>query len=116
MFPCIRSRRGGFTLIEIMIVVAIIGVLLSVAMASFTKARENSRLKSCLKNMQVISWAKEQYAIEAGKSDGDPVVITDLVPVYIRHDPECPASGTYTPMPIGEDVDCTIVGHDPSSL
>ena len=112
MFPCMRNRRGGFTLIEIMIVVVIIGVLLSVATASFTKARDNSRLKSCLKNMQVISWAKEQYAIEAGKSDGDPAVITDLVPIYIRKDPECPASGVYTPMPIGQNVDCTFVGHD----
>ena len=111
MLPFARSRRGGFTLIEIMIAVVIIGVLLSVAMPGFTKARDNSRLKSCLKNLQVISWAKEQYAIEAGKSDGDPAVITDLVPVYIKHDPECPAKGVYTPMPIGEDVDCTIEGH-----
>ena len=112
MFPCMRSRRGGFTLIEIMIVVVIIGVLLSVAAASFTKARDNTRLKSCLKNMQIISWAKEEYAIEAGKSDGDPVNLTDLVPIYIRKDPECPASGVYTPMPIGQNVDCTFVGHD----
>ena len=110
--PFVRSRRVGFTLIEIMIVVVIIGVLLSVATASFTKARDNSRLKSCLKNMQVISWAKEEYAMEAGKSDGDPVVITDLVPIYIKHDPECPAKGVYTPMPIGENVDCTIEGHE----
>jgi len=95
-----------------MIVVVIIGVLLSVAMASFTKARENTRLKSCLKNMKVISWAKEQYAIEAGKSVGDPVNLGDLVPVYIRHDPECPSEGTYKPMPIGQDVDCDVEGHE----
>lgn len=112
MLPFARSRRGGFTLIEIMIVVVIIGVLLSVAMPGFTKARDNTRLKSCLKNMQIISWAKEEYAIEAGKSDGDPVNLTDLVPIYIRKDPECPASGVYTPMPIGQNVDCTFVGHD----
>jgi Tfp pilus assembly protein PilE len=96
-----------------MIVVSIIAVLLSVAMASFTKARDNSRLKSCLKNMQVISWAKEEYAMEAGKSDGDPVNLTDLVPVYIRRDPECPSNGVYTPMPIGQNVDCTIAEHEP---
>ena len=112
MLRFVRSRKGGFTMIEMMITVLIIGVLLSVAMASFTKARDNSRLKSCLKNMQIISWAKEQYAIEAGKSDGDPVNLLDLVPVYIKNDPECPASGVYSPMPIGENVDCTIVGHE----
>lgn len=109
----VGSRKGGFTLIEIMIVVVIIGVLLSVAMASFTKARDNTRLKSCLKNLQHISWAKEEYAIEAGKSDGDSVNLTDLVPVYMRKDPECPANGTYTVMPIGEEVDCSFPTHDP---
>jgi len=98
-----------------MIAVVIIGVLLSTAMAGFTKARDNSRLKSCLKNLQVIAWAKEQYAIEAQKSEGDPVDFGDLVPVYIKNDPHCPANGVYTPMPIGEAVDCTIESHDPGS-
>lgn len=111
MLRYIGSRKGGFTLIEIMIAVVIIGVLLSVAMASFTKARDNTRLKSCLKNMQVISWAKEQYAIEASKSAGDPVDFTDLVRLYIKNDPDCPARGVYTPMPIGENVSCTIPEH-----
>lgn len=113
MLRFVLIRKGGFTLIEIMIAVVIIGVLLSVAMPGFTKARNNSRLKSCLKNMQVISWAKEEFAIEAHKSEGDAVDLNDLVPIYIRNDPECPAQGVYTPMPIGENVDCTIEEHEP---
>jgi len=60
----ITRGKGGFTLVEIMIVVLIIGILLAVAVPNFLKARENSRTKSCVANLKRICTAKEQWAID----------------------------------------------------
>lgn len=92
-----RGRRG-FTLVEIMIVVLIIGVLLAIAVPNFVKARETSRAKSCLSNLRSIAYAKEQWAVELKKQTTDTPGTTDLYGTdgYIRQEPFCPASGTYT--------------------
>lgn len=107
-----KRRNGGFTLIEILIAVLIIAVLLSVALPVFGKARENVRLKSCIKNMRNISDAKEQFGMEYRKAVGDVVTMDDLVPGYLRRVPECPSGGEYTIGTIGEEVDCSYEGHD----
>src|SRR5438067_13181697 len=59
-----RKARRGFTLVEIMIVVLIIGVLLNIALPNFVSARETSRAKACQKNLKEIQGAKEQWAME----------------------------------------------------
>src|SRR5689334_4217319 len=96
-----QRRQGGFTLIEIMIVVLIISILLAIAVPNFLKARETSRNKSCVSNITHIEQAKEQFAMETFKTDGDPVNMTDIVPSYIKYEPNCPADGVYTPEPVG---------------
>ena len=95
-----------------MIVVFIIGLLLAIAIPAFTQARDKARTKSCVKNLSHIQTAKEQFAISAAKSDGDPVALDDLVPRYIEEDPVCPANGTYDIKPIGEEPTCTVAGHE----
>ncbi|MCL6624082.1 MAG: prepilin-type N-terminal cleavage/methylation domain-containing protein, partial [Fimbriimonadales bacterium] len=57
-----NRRRKGFTLVEIMIVVLIIGILLAIAIPNFMRARETSRTKSCISNLRQIDAAKEQWA------------------------------------------------------
>ena len=59
-----KALRRGFTLIEIMIVVLIIGILLAIAVPNFVKARESARTKSCVSNLQQIQAAKQQYAMD----------------------------------------------------
>ena len=89
-------NKKGFTLIEIMIVVLIIGILLAIAVPNFVTARETSRTKSCIANLKQIDAAKEQWAMDLKKSTTDTPVIGDLSPAYIKSEPACPSNGAYT--------------------
>ena len=65
------SRKSGFTLVEIMIVVAIIGLLAAIAIPNFVKARETAQLNSIFNNLRILEGAKDQYALEEKKGTGD---------------------------------------------
>ena len=108
-----KPRRNGFTLVEIMIVVLIIGILMSIAVPSFFQARQSARKSSCIGTMKNIESAKEQWAMDNKKSNGDSVAFTDLVgsSLYIKATPSCPSSGTYTLNPVGTKPSCDISGH-----
>src|SRR5215470_10390301 len=93
------SRNAGFTLVEIMIVVAIIGLLAAIAIPNFVKARTTSQQNACINNLRQLDGAVQQYALEKKLSSTDTYTITDLKP-YIKLTsaqaiPACPANGTY---------------------
>lgn len=113
MLNLIRKARAGrgFTLVEIMIVVLIIGILLAIAVPNFVRARESSRTKACISNLKQIDAAKEQWAMDNNKSNGDACAMTDLVPNYIKSTPSCPSGGTYTVGNVGTNPTCSIAGH-----
>ena len=90
-----KSARRGFTLVEIMIVVLIIGILLAVAIPNFVKARNSSRGKACVANLRQIDSAKEQYMMD-NRTTTAPSAMTNLVPDYIKATPTCPSGGSYT--------------------
>lgn len=106
-----NRRRGGFTLVEIMIVVLIIGILLAIAVPNFISARERSRTQSCIANLRQIDAAKEQWAMAENAPNGAAVAWGDLVPDYIQNQPACPASGNYTLNNVGTDPTCSEPGH-----
>ena len=112
MFNLIRKARAerGFTLVEIMIVVLIIGILLAIAVPNFVRARESSRARSCVANLKQIDAAKEQYAMDNNLSNGATCVMEDLVPTYLKSQPSCPSGGTYTVGAIGTNPTCSIGG------
>ena len=102
-----RNRSLGFTLVEIMIVVAIIGLLAAIAIPNFVKARETSQTNACVNNLRQIDGAKDQYALEAKLSTGDPCTISNVV-AYLRKEPLCPVgSAAYTVNVIGTTPACS---------
>jgi prepilin-type N-terminal cleavage/methylation domain-containing protein len=83
------KKKGGFTLVEIMIVVAIIGLLAAIAIPNFMKARETAQKNVCIANMKQIDGAKTLYALDEGT---DAAAVSDLTPDYIKAEPFCPMS------------------------
>jgi len=89
-------KTYAFTLVEIMIVVAVIGILAVIAIPNFVNARLKARESICMNNMRQIDSAKEQWALENGKATTDTPSPAE-VSAYIRSGfPECPSNGTYT--------------------
>lgn len=77
MLKKLSSRRGGFTLVEIMIVVAIIALLAAIAVPGFLRARKRSQASKILNDLRMIDSAVDQYAIETNRKTGDTVAVGD---------------------------------------
>jgi len=105
--------KKGFTLVEIMIVVAIIGIVIAIAVPGFIRARRVSQARACQANLQRIDGAKEQWAMDNREDTGTTVEFDDLMDVddaveepYLRDEPSCPAGGDYDVEAVGTAPTC----------
>jgi prepilin-type N-terminal cleavage/methylation domain-containing protein len=106
------ARVAGFTLVEIMIVVAIIGVLAAIGIPSFLHARTRAQATACINNLRQIESAVQQVAIEKGLHVGDTINYPNDVTAYIKLN----SDGSIPPCPAGGDYSVATVGTIPQAL
>jgi prepilin-type N-terminal cleavage/methylation domain-containing protein len=114
-----NARKLGFTLVEIMIVVAIIGLLAAIAIPNFVKARTTSQMNACINNLRLIDSSKQQWALEQRKQNTDTPQASELQPYLGRGAagelPTCPVDSgntfttSYTANNVGTKPVCNIV-------
>ena len=111
-------KTAGFTLVEIMIVVAIIALLAAIAIPNFVKARTSSQRSACIANLKQIDGAKATWALEQKKVNSDIPGDSDLFgsTLYIREKPGCPANGTYALLAVDSKPTCTLGGAEGHTL
>ena len=111
----LTRNSKGFTLVEIMIVVAIIGLLAAIAVPNFVQARTTARKNACINNLRLISAAKDQTALENGYAETSVLTSAD-VSAYMKASkyPVCPANGVYTVNAVSVNPVCSLsasAGH-----
>ena len=114
------SRKAGFTLVEIMIVVAIIGLLAAIAIPNFIKARTTAQANACINNLRQIDGAIQQWALENNKAAGTSVTSTEVTPYLGRGSagnyPSCPGGGTYTLKDVSTAPTCSLSTATPAHV
>lgn len=98
MLSKIRRKKGGFTLIELMIVIAIIAILAAILVPNFIRARAQGQLTACKSNLKNIGTAMEMYSTDwSGKYSGKTSSAGfGLTPNYLKTIPQCPTAGSVT--------------------
>ena len=106
------AKNRGYTLVEIMVVVAIIGVLSSIGMVAFKDISRRVNTNACVTNLIQIDSAKSRYFMEQWVSETKQLSFSDLVPDYLKTTPACPDGGTYTIGDLPTPPKCSIAGHE----
>jgi prepilin-type N-terminal cleavage/methylation domain-containing protein len=103
------ANRAGFTLLELMIVVGVIGLLSAIAIPSFGRSRDSARLNAIYNNLRVVEAAKEQWALDNNKTTGDPVADVTVLSGYFRGGQiQAVVGETYVPNNVGTNSEADL--------
>ncbi len=109
-----KLNKKGFTLVEIMIVVAIIGLLAAIAIPNFVRARVMARTNACIANLKQIDGAKQVWAIDTNVGEAAVPTLdqtaSGLIPTYLKRTPVCNSSGVYTVGAVSAEPSCSVHG------
>jgi prepilin-type N-terminal cleavage/methylation domain-containing protein len=108
-----RPSTDGFTIVELMVVVLIVGILVSIAIAVFPSTRDSSARQACFANERTVEGQWTGYLTGHGRPDPAPAdwaaVVHLLVPEYLKKEPTCPAGGAYAWD--ADTLSCSVHGH-----
>ena len=108
-----QSLKSAFTLVEIMIVVAIIGLLAAIAIPNFIKAKNEAQRTACAANLKTIDGAKIHWALDTRRGNSDVPADTDLFgpALYVAAKPACPGNGSYSLNQVDTKAACSVPTH-----
>ncbi len=101
-------KKDGFTILEIMIAVTIIGFLAGLAIPAFMKTRTTAQRTRCIDNLRQIANYKEMWAMESFANTGTAVDESDIAPFFKTGLPECPGGGEYDYTEVGSPPLCSL--------
>ncbi|MFH1552647.1 MAG: prepilin-type N-terminal cleavage/methylation domain-containing protein [Candidatus Omnitrophota bacterium] len=104
-------KKQGFTLAEIMVAVAVLGVVMAIVIPSMIQIARSAHTKICIKNLKRVEEAKALWAMDYSMGGEDTPAWSDLVTAYVKSRPRCPNGGTYTIGNMNTKSTCSITGH-----
>lgn len=106
-----RSTESGFTLIELMVVVLILGVIVAISIPTYVGAQVKSRDAACKHNLRTVDGAIAAYRA----ANPDDSVLMDwgkLAPMYLKEQPDCPGGGVYA-FGVDDKLHCSLADPGP---
>ena len=105
-------NKKGFTLVEIMMVIAIVAGMAVVAIPNYIRVRNIANKNACIHNLKTIDEAKDMWALMEGKSASDMPSWDNLIIEYVKKTPICPSGGAYTVNAVDTYPQCTETDHE----